>query len=224
MLIVTMFITVNKFRRVLIGSLLFFAFAHFVSVMLEFNNASSNVRFWTRLFDLDQEYNITSMYNWFLLALSGAFSAVLFMRKRSLWWAGLSLLFIYLSLDEALLIHEQLAEPLRRGLALTNASPFYHAWVIPAIIVALLLGIYLVIAAKRTQAVNFETNRIIYYVFLLAVGSIIIEIVGTRTYPNIVFYRFVTVLVEEMYEMSFSSYILYHIVLYLRPSIKAHSK
>lgn len=224
MLKVTMRVTVKKFRWVLIGSLLFFAFAHIVSVMLEFNGASINTRFWTRLFDLDQEYNITSLYSWLLLALSGAFSAILFIRERNVRWAGLSTLFIYLSLDEALLIHEQLSEPLRRSLALTNASPFYHAWVIPAIVVTILLSIYLAIAAKRQQTVNFEANRIIFYVFLLAAGSIIIEILGTRTYINIIFYRFVAVLVEEMYEMGLSSYILYQLILCLKPSVKVHSK
>jgi hypothetical protein len=210
-----MYVATKYIRWFLIISLVFFACAHLLAMSLEFNGASPAVRFWTRQFDLDQEYNVTSLYNWLILALAGAFSVILFIRQRSIWWVGLSILFIYLSLDEALLIHEQLAEPLRRDLALTNASPFFHAWVIPAIVLTMLLGMYLLIAAKKRLAVNFETNRIMYYVFLLALGSIIIEIVGTKTFSNIAFYRFVTVLVEEMYEMGFSSFILYQIILLL---------
>lgn len=219
-----MHIKAKHVRWALIIGLAFFACAHFIAITLEFNGASPAVRFWTRLFDLDQEYNVTTLYNWLLLALCGSFSIILFLRNRSIWWLGLSALFIYLSLDEALLIHEQIAEPLRLGLALTNASPFFHAWVIPAIALTILLGIYLVIAAKYSLAFNKEANKIIYFVFLLAAGSIIIEILGTKTYLNIVFYRFVTVLVEEMYEMGFSSLILYKILLNLRPVAQKQDK
>jgi hypothetical protein len=219
-----MHVTAKHIKWLLLGGLIFFACAYFIAITLEFHGASPTVRYWTRMFDLDQEYNITSFYSFLILAASGASAFILFLRQRSIWWLGLGLLFIYLSLDEALLIHEQIAEPLRRTLALSNTNLFYHAWVIPAAALTCILGIYLLIVGKKRDVVNFAPNRIIYYVFLLAIGSIIIEIVGTRTYGNIVFYRYVSVPVEELYEMGFSSFILYKILLNLYHDSKSRLK
>jgi hypothetical protein len=223
-MLIQMRIDMRHIRWALITGVLLLAICHMVAITLQFTTVSPNIDFWTRLFDLDQEFNIPTYYNWLILALSGALSAVLCLRRRNIWWLGLSFLFMYLALDEAMLVHEQLAEPLRRDLALTNASPFFHAWVIPAIAFTMLLGMYLVLAAKRSLARQAEVNKVLYYVFLLAIGAIVIEIVGTKTYSNIIFYRFFTVMVEEIYEIGFSSFILYNILLLYRPETKKHTK
>ncbi len=179
---------------------------------LEFNTESPAISYWIRLFDLDQEYNIPTVYNGLLLALAGAFSVIVFMRTRSLWWIALSVIFIYLGLDETLLIHEQIAEPLRLKLALDNTSLLYHAWVIPASLVSVAMGTYLLVVATRKKIVNFTPNILILYIFALALGAVILEMLSTKTYGNIVFYRSFSVLVEELYEMSFSSLILYRVL------------
>lgn len=212
-------IRVKHAKWALMAGLVFFAVAHIIAITLQFNTESSAIDTWTRLFDLDQEYNFSSFYSFLILAYAGAIACVLFMRERSIGWLGLSALFIYLSLDEALLIHEQLAEPLRLALALGNESLFYHAWVIPAIVVTGLLGIYLVIT-NRKGFISSSANKIIIYVFLMAVGSIMLEIFGSKTYLNIIFYRYMTVAVEELYEMGFASFILYNLIKNLRDTQK----
>jgi hypothetical protein len=202
----------SSIRWLLIAGVLFFVAAHLIAVSLEFTQTSTSFETWTRLFDLDQEYNFPTAYNGLLLGLSGAFAMIVFLRKRSVWWLGLFPLFIYLALDETFLIHEQIAAPLRTMLALDNSSPFFHAWVIPALALAAVLGIYLTVIAVKKNTINFAPNRVIFYVFALATGAVLLEILSTRTYINIVFYRSVSVLIEETYEMSFSSIILYQVL------------
>jgi hypothetical protein len=212
-------IRVKHAKWALIAGLAFFAVAHMAAMTLQFKTESSAIDSWTRLFDLDQEYNFSSFYSFLILAFSGAIASVLFLRERSISWLGLGTVFIYLSLDEAQLIHEQIAEPLRRSLALGNESLFYHAWVIPAIVITLILGIYLIVT-HRKGLISSSANKIIIYVFLMAVGSIMLEIFGSKTYANIVFYRYVTVSAEELYEMGFASLILYNLVKNLRDTQK----
>ena len=212
-------IQVKHAKWALIAGLAFFAIAHLIAMTLQFKTESSAIDTWTRLFDLDQEYNFPSFYSFLVLAYAGAISLVLFLRERNIWWIGLGILFIYLSLDEALLIHEQLAEPLRRILALGNESLFYHAWVIPAITLTALIGLYLIAAYRRGQ-ISLSANKFIVYVFLMALGSIALEILGSKTYLNIVFYRMVTIMVEELYEMGFASFILYNLIVTLRDTQK----
>jgi len=212
-------IRVKHAKWALIAGLAFFAGAHIIAITLQFKTESSGIDSWTRLFDLDQEYNFPTFYNFLVLAYASAVAFVLFLRERSIGWIGLGIIFTYLSLDEALLIHEQIAEPLRRILVLGNESLFYHAWVIPAIAATLLIGMYLTVSYRKGQ-IRSAANKIIFYVFLMAVGSILLEMFGSKTYLNIVFYRFVTVAVEELYEMGFASFILYNLIKNLRDTQK----
>ena len=51
------------------------------------------------------------------------------------WWTRLALVFVYLSLDEALSFHERLNRPVRD--LLDTSGALYYAWVIPYALFAL---------------------------------------------------------------------------------------
>ncbi len=100
------------------------------------------------LFDLNKEWNIPSFYSSVTILLCGGLLAVIATaRKRQekrdyLYWAGLAVVFIFLSLDEAALLHERLIIPLRT--ALNTSGVLYFAWVIPyGIFVIIIILIYL---------------------------------------------------------------------------------
>jgi len=92
----------------------------------------------TRLFDVDSEQTIPTLYSWSALLVCSILLAIITYAKKVagkpyvLHWAALSIIFLYLSLDEALSIHENTANSQEVGL---KASGFlYYAWVIPGAI------------------------------------------------------------------------------------------
>jgi hypothetical protein len=99
-------------------------------------------------FDLDQELSLPS---WFssaaLLGCAGLLGAVALAKRQSgcRWWfhwAVLGMIFVYLSIDESVMLHEIVMFSLRRRLDAHGI--FYFTWVIPgAIAVSLLAVVYL---------------------------------------------------------------------------------
>lgn len=215
-------ITAFKLRWALIGFLSILTFLHIIFVLIDMDNAQTYLKSWVWLFDFDSEYNLPSSYNGLLLAGSGTAAWWLAWRHsrhiQGYWWLALGILFFYLSFDEVLLIHEQIAMPIRAALGLDNSSPFFHAWVIPAICLIIIMGLYLLYVFTRKGGFGFAPNKIILYVFLLATGVIAIEVIGTRTYVDIAFYRLVSVPIEEGYEIALSSVIFYNMLKELRAS------
>lgn len=99
--------------------------------------------------DLDGEKNSLSL--WFqssMMLFSAFLLLVITLIRRSFeytdyrFWGFLSLVFLYLSLDETISIHEQLTDPLRNGFDLGGI--FFMSWVVPvgiAVIIFFLLSL-----------------------------------------------------------------------------------
>ena len=98
-----------------------------------------------RLFSLDAEANIPTWYAAIsLLACSVVLAAIAYTQPKEATpktgdWRFLSIIFLFLSIDELASIHELLIEPLRTGLG--TSGIFHFAWVIPYSGLVLLLGI-----------------------------------------------------------------------------------
>lgn len=95
------------------------------------------------MFDFDQERNIPTLYSSFALALSAAILAMLCYGyrvhgERCHHWMGLSLIFLFLSIDEATAIHEHLSGPVHDHLG--SAVSFSFGWMIPYQVGILLIG------------------------------------------------------------------------------------
>lgn len=86
------------------------------------------------LFDFNLEINIPTLYSSFALIFCSILLAIIasiHKKQNSSYysWIGLSIIFLFLSVDEIVSIHERLVEPVRESL---NTSGFlYNAWVIP---------------------------------------------------------------------------------------------
>ena len=96
-----------------------------------------------RLFDLDAEGNIPTWYSSTLL-----FCASLLLTWNSLiaekrgdrrWWAFIASVFLYLSIDEAAVIHEMAIKPIRE--VFHTQGFLYYGWIIPAGICVLIFAI-----------------------------------------------------------------------------------
>jgi hypothetical protein len=98
-----------------------------------------------RLFHVAEEGNLTTWFSSMLLLFSSILLAIIatgtrVQAKPYTWhWAGLSVVFFLMSLDEASRIHELTIAPLR---SLFNASGIFHyAWVLLAIPFLLAVGV-----------------------------------------------------------------------------------
>jgi len=97
------------------------------------------------LFDFDTDGNIPNFFSAILLLLSAflLFVTAAVSRKPGkrdyLYWAVLGFIFTYMSVDEAVRLHEKLVIPLQQALNVSGA--LFFAWVIPYGIAVLVLGL-----------------------------------------------------------------------------------
>jgi hypothetical protein len=89
-----------------------------------------------RLFRLDGEANISAWYQSTALLLAAALLALIALSERrrsgrlALYWSGLALIFLYLSVDEEAIIHEMAIKPIRSAFHPTGL--LYYGWIVPA--------------------------------------------------------------------------------------------
>lgn len=102
-------------------------------------------RYLVTLFDLDKEWNLPTWYSSVSLLFCAFLLAIISLAKKqenapfTFHWTFLAVVFLLLSLDEAVQLHEQTITPLR---VLLNAKGiFYFTWVIPAFAIVCFLGL-----------------------------------------------------------------------------------
>ena len=174
----------------------------------------------TRLFNLVKECNIPAWYSSaLLLACAAALAAITATKpleegayKRH--WMVLSLIFLYISMDETAQIHERINAPLRHALGIGGI--FYYAWVIP------MFFLLLVLAAnywKFLLALSLRFRRLFLIAAVIYVGGAF----GTEflvnywvaTYDTDPIYGLLNV-VQEVLELTGLSIFLMALLYYLR--------
>lgn len=201
----------SRYVKLSYGAIVLLLIAHLITVLITKDNsvaASSSQAAW---FDLDREYNIPTVTNAIFLALN-ALVCVHLMLKTKLWlqrvgWSLFALLFAYLSSDELLIIHEQLGEPLRKLLDISNSNPFYHAWVVPASAVIVIMGVIALLIRRYYKQLKVSSDTLIL-VAVLGAGVVALEVIGTFFYSNTTAYRLILVPTEEIFELSMAVTIL----------------
>ncbi len=173
-----------------------------------------------QMFDLDAEVNLPTYFSSLLLGLAAFFSVVIgsVVRAREdrwgLHWSGLAAVFLYLSIDEALQLHERVIEPVR--LALGLGGWLYFAWIVPA---SVLLLVFLLVYARFFRSQPPSLRRGLLWAGLLYVGGAIgFELVGGRHFelfgPNNLGYVAITTL-EEGLELAGTVVLIHALTQYL---------
>ena len=160
-----------------------------------------------RLFDLDREGNIPTLFASWMCLLNGgllATTAVLArQRGRRDWpyWMGLAVIFVFLSVDELWSIHETLTLPVRDALGVSGV--FHFAWVIPYGIAVIVIGtayLRFLVGLRRDVRWSFLTAAALY-----VGGAIGIEMLGgqhaSRVGENNMTYGLITG-AEEVFELA----------------------
>ncbi len=126
-------------------------------------------------FYLDTEGNVTTFVNALLLFIPSLLLTVIGMWKITVkdkfrfHWIGLALIFLFLSIDEAAVIHESMIKPMR---AIVGAEGFfYFAWVIPGMVIVAAFGlVYLMFFLHLENKFKI--------LFLLSLGVYISGVIG----------------------------------------------
>jgi hypothetical protein len=129
------------------------------------------------MFDLDVERNIPSFFSTGLILLcAGMMAALAYREPRSNrpGWQGLSLIFVVLSADELVSLHERLIEPVRA--TLHTSGVLYFAWVVPYGVAAILIGLLYLRFLFRLP--RLTRNRMIVAGCVYVGGAVGLELVG----------------------------------------------
>jgi hypothetical protein len=101
-----------------------------------------------RLFYVDEEQNIPTLFSVFLLSFAALLLTVITVFKKRdrapdvSGWAVLSAGFMCMAVDESWSFHERLVTPVRKLLGDDALGIFYFAWVVPGIVVVLGLALF----------------------------------------------------------------------------------
>ncbi len=197
---------------VLAGAVIVLALLHIAAVL--FAQKWGGAEQFVQWFDLDNEWSVPTVYSGLLLGSTAFMTLILSTKTKvlaeKLRWLALSVLFLYIAFDEQLVIHEQFAEPLRNVFSISKHSVLYHAWVLVALVVVGIIAGFIIFIRSKTPVSLFQ-RRVLWYVAILAGGVIFLEIIGTQLFFSPLVYKLGPVFVEELFEMSMVSFILYRV-------------
>lgn len=185
------------------------ALAHFATQWLHLVRGNDTVYGLVEFFDLANEGNLPTFFStWQLLLCAAVMGVIAIARTQQRdpfrWhWAMLSLLTLYLAVDEAAQIHELLIRPMQELMPRVATGLFYWAWVIPG-----LAGV--VIAALAYLRFTFVAlPRDIRWQLIIAASLFVIGAIGVEMFEAAFFQKhgqqnmtYATfVLVEETLEL-----------------------
>ena len=196
--------------------------ANLFTVYLIFNSAgmeSKVPRLLIKLFNVNLEANLPTYFSALVLLSDAILLALIAYRKKALgenfWhWIGLSTIFVFISLDEMIQIHEQFRAPME---ALFNTSGIlYFAWFIPYVAMVIILGIayfkFMMRLPKKIlqlfilAAVVFISGAVV----MEAISGMHAEVHGEETLTYALMYTF-----EEFLEMSGATIFLFALLKYI---------
>ncbi len=222
-----MTISARKALHLLIGLSMILVVLHFVSrLIIEFTHPfpGSLPDLVQQKLNLDGELNLSSWFGQLLhfvaagLLLLIGFAKSKAKRPYARHWLVLGLIFLFISFDEASQIHELMAAPVRVLLNI-ESGPLLFAWVIPALLALLVLGLFFI---RFWRHLPSRTR----YLFLAALvvfvsGAAGMEIVAADYYSQAgpiaasqFFYACLTG-IEEAMEMIGASIFIYSLLDYI---------
>ena len=181
--------------KVLLAGVLFLLVAHLITIyLLDSSHSQRLVHFLNGHFNLDSEGSIPAFFSACIMLMASVilffiYRASTLMSKNSSnkYWLILSCIFLFLSLDEATVIHEELIMTLRERLfnryQVDDLSGFLrYPWIIPYGLLVLVIGIIFikfVLSLNRKTKLLFIASGSIYII-----GAIGFEMLGGYMIEN----------------------------------------
>lgn len=134
------------------------------------------------LFNLDSEQNIPTFFSVVLMLGATLLLGLIAIFKKAqgaaytLQWAVLACGFLFMSIDEAMSIHEKLNEPMSGLLGKDRPAIFHFAWVVPGIAVVVAVGLFFL---KFLLYLPAKTRLLFVAAATLYLGGVIVvELIG----------------------------------------------
>ena len=172
------------------------------------------------LFNVNGEYNIPSLYSGYALLFCSILLAIIAYAKKVAGeryvrhWGALSIIFVYISLDEVISLHEKMSDPLRSSFSAHGV--LYYPWVIVGCIFVL---VFVLAFLKLLADLPAKTRRL----FVIAGTVFVIGALGMEMIEgfyadlhgefNIVFTILTTI--EEFLEMLGVAVFIYALLSYI---------
>ncbi|WP_407556711.1 hypothetical protein [Winogradskyella sp. 4-2091] len=214
-------------RNLFIGIILLIL-GNLFAIYLLFNTAgmeSKVTRLLVKLFSVNLEANLPTYFSALVLLGDAILLAFIAYGCKALgekfWhWLGLSAIFVFISLDEMIQIHEQFRAPME---ALFNTSGLlYFAWFIPYVAVVIILGIayfkFMMRLPKRILKL-FILAGVLFVsgaVGMEMLGGMHAEVHGEETITYALMFTF-----EEFLEMSGAAVFFYALISYIEMKFKS---
>ncbi len=193
--------------------------------IIDWLNVLTNAQLTPHFFVFDTEANFPSLFSTCLLALASLLLAAIALIQKSIrprytkFWRALSLIFLYMAIDEACSIHE-LFIPILRGLFKTRGL-LYFPWVIPA---AILLTIFLIVFKDFIVNLPWRIRNLFLLAGIVYVsGALGMEIVGGYLADTIGFNTkgyWIVSTIEELLEMFGIVIFIYGLLSYIQSQVE----
>ncbi len=189
------------------------------------------------MFNFFYEKNLPTYFSTILLLFASCLLIIIYYVKKNFHdkyrfhWGLLALIFLFLSMDEILELHEQLSEPMQKLVNVLPGSLNFWGWIIPySILVVIFAAYYLAFffSLDKKMRIYFSVSASLYIT-----GAIVFELIEGIYYTtqmanydpfsyihnNIPFFIMVTI--EEILEMSGVILFIYSLIEYIK-SIPEH--
>ena len=199
-------ISPTKLRKTLIYLILGLLVLNFSFIFMKFVHKGEAALRYLKYFDFNHERSLPTLFSGMQLFLSSILLYVISRKgydkkTKRLLWLGLALLFIFLTIDELISLHESLT-PLTHELIEVSSEFLTFAWVIPytmgCILFVLLYLDFLRVLPPQTRSLFIISG------FIFCSGALGMELIGGQIYSrvgsdNLIFYLITTL--EETLEM-----------------------
>lgn len=212
----------KKVLIILIATISFLEIANIVGLVFYFND--NNINWLFNLFNIRTEGNMAAYYSSMTLLMASFLLAFISLFRKihglshSLWLI-LSIIFLYLSIDEAVQLHERVEIIMDNNFDLTGYLSW--AWVIP-------YGLLFIIFAA-VYYIKFlpQLPRNIYWLFIISgaifvTGAIGVEMIGAKNYHSENSSEIINAIcysIEEFLEMLGIALFIYALLLYIKEEI-----
>ncbi len=180
--VVTLTLRPCRIVRSLVAVVLLLAVLSVVGQVVRYRATNESVREIALLFKLSAEQTIPAYFSAILLLAAGVLLLTIGGATRqqgrpfARHWTVLGVIFAYLSVDEAVGIHEMALAPMQHALGSYAVGFLYYAWVVPAAAIVVALGaVYLRFVIHLPATVR---TRVIVAGMLYVGGALGMEMVG----------------------------------------------
>lgn len=155
--------------------------ANVIAIYLKFNSKTVFANAFFKLFDVNTESNIPSLYSTITLFVCAILLFLIHFienskQKKLGYWSFLGLIFLFLAVDENIELHERIMGLVRNTFHLTGF--FYYAWIVPYFLAVFLLGCYyLPFLLKLPRSIMY--HFIIAFTLFIG-GAVGMEMIGGR--------------------------------------------